>query len=118
MPKYAKRVDGNHDQIRDTLRSIPGFVVEDTSKMGDGFPDLVVAGMHQSWHIPYVVLVELKTTRGKLNTKQKEFHARWQGYPIYVVVNVSTLLIDAFAWEETQARSLDRIDSAQETMER
>lgn len=39
--RHAKRVDGNHGEIRDGLRKL-GYLVRDTSKMGQGFPDLLV----------------------------------------------------------------------------
>jgi hypothetical protein len=39
--KYAKRVDGNHAQIRDGLRKA-GYRVRDHSALGDGIPDLCV----------------------------------------------------------------------------
>lgn len=37
----AKRVDSNHADIRTKLRKA-GFTVHDTSRLGEGFPDLVV----------------------------------------------------------------------------
>lgn len=37
----AKRVDGNHADIRKSLRAA-GFVVHDTARLGEGFPDMVV----------------------------------------------------------------------------
>lgn len=39
---YAKRVDRNHQIIVQALRSV-GWHVEDTSRTGRGFPDLVCA---------------------------------------------------------------------------
>lgn len=39
----AKRVDANHAQIRDGLRAVLGDRVKDTSWIGHGWPDLVVA---------------------------------------------------------------------------
>lgn len=38
---HGKRVDSNHSEIRSALRKA-GFIVYDTSKFGEGFPDLVV----------------------------------------------------------------------------
>ncbi len=40
-PKYKAQKDLNHKTIMDGLLQI-GFLVEDTSKMGDNFPDLVI----------------------------------------------------------------------------
>jgi hypothetical protein len=41
-PRYAKKVDVNHQEIRDGLRQL-GFEVLDTSALGNGMSDLVVA---------------------------------------------------------------------------
>jgi hypothetical protein len=37
---YARKVDRNHSEIRDTLRAL-GWHVEDCSRVGGGFPDLI-----------------------------------------------------------------------------
>lgn len=42
MPSYARRVDTNHQDIVDGLRAAHRFVA-DTSRLGAGFPDLVVS---------------------------------------------------------------------------
>lgn len=42
MTRYAKKVDGNHAEIRDKLRSIPGVKVLDTSFMSRLGCDLIV----------------------------------------------------------------------------
>jgi hypothetical protein len=41
LPRYAKRTDRNHAEIRDGLRSL-GYDVFDLSDVGGGVPDLVV----------------------------------------------------------------------------
>lgn len=47
-PQYARRVDGNHAEIRNYLRAkirskeLPILAVIDTHDLGDGFPDLVI----------------------------------------------------------------------------
>lgn len=53
MSRYAAKVDANHGQIRDCLRGMGAYVV-DCSKVGAGFPDLLV-GWRGRW-----MLVEVK----------------------------------------------------------
>ena len=70
---YAKRVDLNHQEVVKTLRSL-GATVFDASRMGQGFPDLVVGYNHQT------VLVEIKSGEQKRFTNsQLKFMAEWKG---------------------------------------
>jgi len=70
---YAKRVDLNHQEVVKTLRSL-GASVFDASRMGQGFPDLVVGYNHQT------VLVEIKSGEQKKFTQaQLKFMADWKG---------------------------------------
>jgi Holliday junction resolvase len=70
---YAKRVDLNHQEIVKTLRWL-GATVFDASRMGQGFPDLVVGYNHQT------VLVEIKSGEQKKFTQaQLKFMADWKG---------------------------------------
>jgi len=67
MPKYAKRVDTNHAEIRSAFRRILGDEnVCDTSKAGFGLGDLVIT------HGGIVMLVEIKTATGKLTKAQEK----------------------------------------------
>lgn len=51
MSRYARRTDRNHAAIRDGLRAILGAEnVRDTSRYGDGFPDLM-AYLNSLWFI-------------------------------------------------------------------
>lgn len=72
MSKYAKRTDINQSGIVAALRKA-GCVVVDASRMGGGFPDLIVGkgGVN--------ILLEVKTESGKLNTLQDRFHSSWRG---------------------------------------
>lgn len=45
MSRYARQVDTSHAPIRDALRKA-GLQVIDASRVGDGFPDLLVHGRH------------------------------------------------------------------------
>ena len=70
---YAKRVDLNHQEVVKTLRSL-GASVFDASRMGQGFPDLVVGYKQQT------VLVEIKSSEQKRFTNaQLKFMAVWKG---------------------------------------
>ena len=70
---YAKRVDLNHQEVVKTLRLL-GATVFDASRMGQGFPDLVVGYNHQT------VLVEIKSGEQKKFTQaQLKFMADWKG---------------------------------------
>ena len=73
---YAKRVDLNHQEVVKTLRLL-GATVFDASRMGQGFPDLVVGYNHQT------VLVEIKSGEQKKFTQaQLKFMADWKGSAI------------------------------------
>lgn len=67
---HARRVDANHGSIVKALRKI-GCHVFDSSKLGRGFPDLVVQFGFR------LVLVEVKAPGGKLTPEQEEFHRIW-----------------------------------------
>lgn len=66
------RKDANHGPIVKDLKAL-GFDVVDLSRVGGGCPDILVA-----WSGGYALL-ELKTAAGKLNKKQKKFHAEFGG---------------------------------------
>lgn len=74
---YRRRVDGPHKAITKALRRI-GCTVVDTSRLGSGFPDLVVGYRLNT------LLVEVKSEEGDLNAAQVKFHASWTGSPVLV----------------------------------
>jgi Holliday junction resolvase len=77
---YAKRVYLNHTEIVKTLRSLGAGVV-DMSRVGQGFPDLLIHFQNQS------VLVEVKSGESKKFTQaQLKFISNWQG-PAIVRIN-------------------------------
>jgi hypothetical protein len=76
MPKYG-RIDNNHNEIKNALRDA-GFHVADTSRLGAGFPDLMVTGYHNDYQTLMALLVEVKSKGGKLTVPEKRFH---KGYP-------------------------------------
>lgn len=83
--RRAARTDANQAQIMRALRAI-GCKVKDTSRLGDGFPDLVVGYRGR------LTLMEVKDgskppSERKLTPDQEKFHAEWAGLPVYVVEN-------------------------------
>jgi Holliday junction resolvase len=79
---YAKRVDLNHQEVVKTLRSL-GASVFDASRMGQGFPDLVVGYKQQT------VLVEIKSSEQKRFTNaQLKFMAEWKGSAVVRINDV------------------------------
>lgn len=79
MPKsrYAARQDANHQEVVAALRKM-GASVADTSRLGDGFPDLVVG-----WR-GINVLFEVKDgakrpSEIKLTPKETAFADKWNG---------------------------------------
>jgi hypothetical protein len=85
--RRAAKVDRNHAEIRDGLRTIPGCTVRDTSGVGGGWPDLVVG------YRGTTTLIEIKdgakvASARRLTEAQRSFAASWQGSPIWVVESV------------------------------
>jgi Holliday junction resolvase len=77
---WARRVDETQPDIVKALRE-RGWIVIDTSRVGSGFPDLVVGARG------FTLLCECKTEKGKLNDAQEEFHREWLGSPILILRN-------------------------------
>lgn len=78
---FAKRVDGNHAEIKEVFIK-SGFSVFDTKGVGGGFPDLLIGRQGYTW------LVEIKMPEGKLNDIQKKFHQEWKGCAIAIIKTV------------------------------
>lgn len=70
--KYRRKADKNHSELSDALRKI-GCKVVDLSRVGGGIPDVLV------WRAGRCCLLEYKTSTGKLNALQKQFHREWTG---------------------------------------
>lgn len=86
--RRAARVDGNHKSIVEALRRV-GCRVLDLSRVGDGCPDLLVS-LPQRGRVPELMLMEVKTSRGKMNAAQRIFEA--DGWPVFVVRSVDDAL--------------------------
>ena len=78
----ARRVDKNQQEIVKALIAI-GCTVADTSRSGEGFPDLVVGYRGQNY------LIEIKDgnkspSRRALTPAQETFHNNWRGRVVIV----------------------------------
>lgn len=84
------RTDANQPEIMAAARSI-GASVFDTSKVANGFPDLVVA-FRGLTHL--VEVKNPKTHHGKagLSKMQKDFSSTWEGGPVHVVYTGSQMI--------------------------
>lgn len=80
MPRHRVKTDKNHMLIKNTFKKL-GFSVFDARRVGQSFPDLVIAKNEIN------ILVEIKSEKGKLSEGQKKFQDNWQGW-IETVVTV------------------------------
>ena len=78
MTRWARRVDRNHAAIREGLRKL-GYTVWDTSRLGGGFPDLLV------WDKRRLILVEVKMPGERLTVDELAFHKL---FPVAIVHTV------------------------------
>ena len=70
---YAKRVDSNQKEIVKAFKDL-GCSVFDTSRVGQGFPDLLVGRNKKT------VLVEIKSSeKAVFTTAQELFMMNWKG---------------------------------------
>ncbi len=84
--RYAAKSDDNQAEIVKDLRAA-GFTVIVTSRMGHGFPDLIVADEY------YIRLVEVKkTAKSKYTEDQKRFNAGWKGPPVLRITCAKDLI--------------------------
>jgi len=73
VTRHAARVDNNHAEIRDAIRAT-GRYCFDCSAFGNGFPDLLCVNDYGQ-----VVLLEVKTLRGKLTPAEIAFRDSYPG---------------------------------------
>jgi hypothetical protein len=90
----AKRVDGNHAEIRDHLRKF-GYAVEDTHEQGGGFPDLVVLSKSD-----IVVLVEVKMPGKGLTTDEVTFFEKFKHAALEIVYSKEDAIQKLSLWDE------------------
>ena len=72
MAAYARRKDNNQSAMESELRQL-GFHVADTSRLGGGFPDMVVSGWSRRKGCVMALLVEVKMPEGKLTDDEWKF---------------------------------------------
>lgn len=78
--RRAARLDANHGEIKEAFAKL-GFEVFDASRVGGGFPDLVV--FHRATQ--RLMLVEVKTPTGRHKTTQERFREK---FPVLVARTV------------------------------
>lgn len=71
MSRLARRKDANQGEIEEALTTA-GYHFVDTSRLGFGFPDLIVASKAGQ-----NVFVEVKMPGAKLTPDELKFHSRW-----------------------------------------
>lgn len=91
MRHFARATDGNHAEIRDGLRKM-GVWCADTSRLGDGFPDLIACHPLDK----RLVLLEVKDpkqlpNKRKLKPSEERFHRQCPG-PCFVVETLDEAL--------------------------
>ncbi len=72
MP-YARKVDANHKDVREALRKA-GWHVEDCSRVGGGFPDLLAIKGSRIEFVEVKDGAKVKSAQ-KLTPDQEKFHA-------------------------------------------
>lgn len=77
MPIYAARVDTNQHEIAAAAKGL-GATVCYLHTVGKGVPDLLIG-----WR-GYNFLVEIKTSTGKLDELQVEWHDKWRGQAMII----------------------------------
>lgn len=97
LMRRANKRDYNHREIVAGLLKA-GFSVADTSRVGDGFPDVVIGAFG------YTALVEIKppitakntrrTAADKLGQAQRTFRDEWKGSPVIVACCVQDVLFN------------------------
>lgn len=121
MARRAARIDENQPAIVAALRAI-GCTVIITSKMGEGFPDLVVGRARQTYLLEVKDGAKSKSRRA-LTDDQVAFRDAWTGRPVAVVENVAEALeavgiprerADAMAVFERATRILAALRDAKE----
>lgn len=74
MSRFARKVDGNHTAVVAALRAV-GAWVADTSRLGGGFPDLLV-WFRGRWHLLEVKDGTLPPSARKLTDAEQRFVER------------------------------------------
>ena len=78
--RLANRRDSTHKEVSQAFRAL-GWKVADLSRVGSGFPDILIARSCCK-----MALIEIKATKGKRAENQIDFAEYWP-VPIYVARN-------------------------------
>lgn len=102
----AKRVDSNQPIITKQLRQL-GFSVDVTSRLGKGFPDLIIGfnGLH-------TVSIELKSKGGTLTNDEKNWQKNYKGY-IIVAYDLEDILLGIHNYYEHLYNEFSRKEKGQ-----
>lgn len=85
----ATKIDNNQAEIVKKLRAIPGISVHITSRLGEGFPDIVVGYNKQ-----VTLLVEIKNTNKHIRLTKDEENFKNNTQTNYIVVQYFEQIID------------------------
>lgn len=80
MSRYARRVDGNQRSIVGGLRRLEsaGVSVSVTSRLGEGFPDIVVGYQGVNYIVEIKDPAQRESDR-KLTASEQSWHDSWTG---------------------------------------
>jgi hypothetical protein len=104
--KYGGRKDANHSEMIQALEKM-GVCVIDTSRMGCGFPDLIISiPPHSAGCLLLADIKNPKTRYGRkgLNKLQRQFAEEWRGSPVYVLRTLDDVIAIATG-------QLDKVES-------
>ena len=79
--RFRARVDRNQKELVRVIRDM-GASVESLAPMGNGIPDLLV-GLGDK-----IILIEVKSEKGRLNQAQVDWRDKWRGPEPYVIRSV------------------------------
>ena len=92
MTRYAKRTDANHKDIVTELRTF-GFIVKDTSAVGRGFPDILVAKDRKAIGVE----IKDKGKRKQVTDFEIEMRVWWRELGMnYIVAESTEEILKAF----------------------
>ena len=87
MSKYARKVDTNQADVIQWYEGL-GYSVINSSKMGDGFPDLIAVQQMPEYfgvNLWHTIFIEVKRSKyAKYTQAQKEFNEKYPGLAVRV----------------------------------
>lgn len=97
MSRFARRKDVNHNLLAEAFIKL-GYSVVDTSRLGDDFPDILVARRGQ------IALIEIKAEKGKMTDGQWTFYKNFPGL-IFICKTIEDVMrIDGIMKQEAVYR--------------